>query len=216
MALVAAGHAGLAERHQHLAIGAELDDLMAELSACLCGHRDRVLTRGIGRPHVAFAIDVQPVRPDEHPGTEALDDVALCVEFVDRVDVLDAAVRVEAVDAEAPAVGNGHRIGLIASDEGPDAFSVDVHVHRRRRSHLASARQPRPVAAGHHQATAIRQSLHGTIRIRQPALRECHRSRDQKRPDARCGHRSNVMCLQHGSYPTAPQRTSRGQSLPDG
>ena len=43
--------------------------------------------------------------------------------------VVDAAVLVEAVDAEPAAIREGDRVGLVASDECPDALAVDVDVH---------------------------------------------------------------------------------------
>ena len=197
MVLIASGHSGFPQRHQHLAVGTEFDDPMPEAPAGLRRHRDSVLARAIGHPHIAFMVDVQPVRPDEHARAEALDDVALRVEFVDRVDVLDPAVLVEAVDAEPAAVGQRHRVGFVASDERPDALAVDVDVHRCRRPHLASARKPRPLAAGHHRAAAIRQSLHRTIRVRQSALRQRFHPNGKQCEDAPYRDRSETIRFRH-------------------
>ena len=52
---------GLPERHQDLAVGAELEDLLAL----------PVFVLRVGHPDVAVAIDRHPVRLDEHPVAEA-------------------------------------------------------------------------------------------------------------------------------------------------
>ena len=51
----AAGDAGLAERHQHLAVRAELEDLVALA----------VLAEAVGHPDIAVAVDVNAVRKQE-------------------------------------------------------------------------------------------------------------------------------------------------------
>ena len=59
-----AADARLAERHQHLAVGAELEDLMALA----------VLAARVGHPEVAVAVHGRAVREDEHalaPATRA-------------------------------------------------------------------------------------------------------------------------------------------------
>src|SRR6185369_15916417 len=112
MALVVAADTRLAERHQELPIGAELAYHVASLDAGLGG----------GRPHIAFAIDVQAVRPDEHLGTEAFHHIALGIELVDRVMRLEPAIGQHAIDAEAAAACDWHRVGLVAADERPDAL----------------------------------------------------------------------------------------------
>ena len=63
-----ASHAGLAERHQDLAVLTELEHLVALAVS------PRILAVGaftVGDPDVAVAVDVDPVRPDEHAGAES-------------------------------------------------------------------------------------------------------------------------------------------------
>ena len=57
-----AGDASLTERQQELAVGTELEDLMALA----------VLADAVGQPDIAFAIDMQAVRKDGQAGAEAL------------------------------------------------------------------------------------------------------------------------------------------------
>src|SRR5688572_24332033 len=104
MPLVAAWHSGLTQRHQHLPVGAELDDPMAEPAARLRCHGDRFRTGAVSCPDIALFVDVKPMRPDEHARAEALDDIAARIEPVDGVDVLHAALFIEAVDAEPASV----------------------------------------------------------------------------------------------------------------
>ena len=63
----AAGDARLAERHQHLAVRAELDDLLALCRPCCLR---------VGHPDVAVAVDVQAVRKHEQPCADALHGLA--------------------------------------------------------------------------------------------------------------------------------------------
>ena len=158
---------------------------------------------GVGRPHIALAVDVQAVRPDEHLRAEAFDDVALGVELVDRVVRLERAVGVHAVDAEAAAAGKRHRARLVAADEGPDALAVDVDVHRRRRSHLPAARKSCPFAARNARAAAVRQSPDRTVRIAGRPLRVGHRARAQYHHDAANRHPSRLNRLRHFTLPFA-------------
>ena len=67
-------HAGLPERHQDLAFGAELDDHAP--FACFSGKLLEVVgARGsrVGHPHISLSIDVDAVRPHEHPAAKAPD-----------------------------------------------------------------------------------------------------------------------------------------------
>ena len=79
-------HARLAQRHQDLAVGAELDDdaslvaFAGKLLELVRARRARV-----GHPHIAVAIDVDAVRPHEHPAAKAPDLLPRLVEMVDRV-----------------------------------------------------------------------------------------------------------------------------------
>ena len=83
-ALGVAGHALVAERHQHLAFRAELDH-----DAALA-----VPDPIVGRPDIAFIIDIEAMRLDEHIGAEAPHELAGRIELLDRV----AAVRGTAVE----------------------------------------------------------------------------------------------------------------------
>ena len=64
-------HAGLAECHQHLSFGTELDDGVAL----------PVLAISVGDVDVALLIDGNAVREHEHAGAKALDQLASRVEF---------------------------------------------------------------------------------------------------------------------------------------
>src|SRR5688572_9682540 len=114
---------------------------------------------------------MEPMRPDEHPGAKALDDVAYRVALEDRVEVLDLVVRAETIETESTARGHRHRAGLVTPDECPDALSVNVDMHGGWRPHLPPARQPCPVSSGNAGAASVGESLHGAVRIGQPALR---------------------------------------------
>jgi hypothetical protein len=178
-ALVVAGDAGLAECHQQLPVGAELAYHMTGLDAGLGGGRDRCFGGGVGRPHVAFAINVQAVRPDEHLRAEALDHVALGVELVDRVVRLELAIGQHAIDAEATTACDRHRICLVAADEGPDALAIDVDMHRCGWAHLAAAGQSGPFAARNARAAAISEAAHRAVGVVSRTLREALRRQQQ-------------------------------------
>ncbi len=62
-----------AERQQHLAVGAELEDLVALA----------VQAELVGRPDEAFGVDVKAVGPHEHPLAEALHQIAVRIETQD-------------------------------------------------------------------------------------------------------------------------------------
>jgi hypothetical protein len=68
-----AGHTGLAERHQQLSVGTELEHLVSFA----------ILTPGIGDPDVPFMVHVEPVRKDEHAGAKALEHLAGSIELHD-------------------------------------------------------------------------------------------------------------------------------------
>ncbi len=92
-----AGHAGMAERHQHLAIGTELNDDVALA----------VLALAVGDIDVALFVEREPVRKDEHPGAKAGEQIAVRVEMQHR-----RQIRVfQAIPA--------------AALERPDALAVD-------------------------------------------------------------------------------------------
>src|SRR5215472_10757904 len=67
----------LAQRHQHLSIGAELDDRVALA----------VAASAVGHPDVAIPVREQAVRPIDHAGTEARHQLARGVELLDRRDI---------------------------------------------------------------------------------------------------------------------------------
>src|SRR5215510_13936987 len=77
-----------AQRHQHLAVGTELDDHLSALVAL----RRPVLGDGIGNPDVAAPIDVETVRPDEHAAAEAPDHLAVGAELEYRIALRVAAL----------------------------------------------------------------------------------------------------------------------------
>src|SRR5580765_5797696 len=67
-------HARFAERHQHLALWAELDDnvpllVLARILLQLVGAR----YARVSHPHVALALDMDAVRPYEHAAAKAPD-----------------------------------------------------------------------------------------------------------------------------------------------
>src|SRR5262245_55013565 len=69
-----AGDAGLAQRQQYLAVGTELEHLVALA----------VLAEPVGDPHVALAVDGEAMRKKEEPGAEALHQRAGGIELEDR------------------------------------------------------------------------------------------------------------------------------------
>ena len=71
-------HARSAQRHQHLAIGTELDDdaslvVFSRKLLELVGGRDA----RVGHPHVSVSIDMDAVRPHEHAAAKAPDLLSL-------------------------------------------------------------------------------------------------------------------------------------------
>src|SRR5262252_1828063 len=72
---------GLAEREQDLAVGAELENLMAFA----------VLALGVGNPDVAVAVDKNSVRKHEHSGTETFHQVSGSVELEHGSEIRAAA-----------------------------------------------------------------------------------------------------------------------------
>ena len=117
----AAFNARCSKRQQHLAGGAELDDDVAPLVAlrnAVGGHR-------FGHPDVAFAIDVEAVRPDEHAAAKGLRHLAVGSELHDGVGLGIAAFVAEArwiLEAFAP-------------DNRPDVLTVRVDHHLAHGAH---------------------------------------------------------------------------------
>src|SRR5262249_9667970 len=120
MVIVVAADAGLAERHQHLSVRAELAHDVPGLHTGLGGLGYSRIGGRVGDPDIALVIDMHAVRPDEHAGAEAFDHFAVAVELVDGVVRPDGAVAILAVDAEAAAPRHRHRARLVAADEDPD------------------------------------------------------------------------------------------------
>ena len=89
-------------------------------------------------------------------GAETLRDRAVSFELEDGVHLLDLTVRRQAINAKSTAATDGHRTRLVAADQRPDAFTVDVHVHGCWRAHLPSAWKLRPLASGNARAAAVR------------------------------------------------------------
>ena len=194
---ITAGNSGLAESHQDLSIGTEFADNVPRLHAGFGCNRHGLFRRCIGHPHITFPVDMHSMRPDEHLSAEALHDIPLRVELVNRVVRLEFAIRVHAVDPETAASGDRHGAGLIASNNRPDALTVGIDVHRCRRSHLSSSRKPRPFTSGDARPAAIGQSPDGTVRIVSGSLGERHYARSKKCHDgARCDP-SHSDCLRH-------------------
>ena len=82
-----------------------------------------------------------------------------------------------------PPLRERHRARLVAADDGPEAFAVDVDVDGRRRAHLAAAGKLRPAAAGHHRAAAVEPShFYGPVGIGESsALRRRRTSRGEEK-----------------------------------
>src|SRR5262249_14531210 len=115
----------------------------------------------------------------------------------DRVMLLELAVRLHAVDAEPPASSDWHRVGLIAPDQCPDAFAVDIDMYRSRRSHLAAARKFCPFATRDRGAATVGQAPYRAIGIAARRLRQAdHTARKQCRDGAQ-RHPSSSNCLRH-------------------
>jgi hypothetical protein len=157
-----------AERHEQFSIRAELEDLVPGMHACLCCHFHTLRACCVGHPHIALTVHMEPVWPNEHPAAEAFDDLTFWVELEDRIDVLDLVVRAEAVDPKAAAGGHRHRAGLVASDDGPDAFTVNIDIDGSGRSRRPAC----PLTSRNERTASICQSLDGPVRIGQPGLRE--------------------------------------------
>src|ERR1043165_8752929 len=109
--------AGLAERHQELPLGAELEHLMP-LAVPLRILAVRALA--IAHPDVPVAVDMDAMWANEHAGAETPDDVARLVELQNRGDV---------------------RFGTVVSTapfEHPDAAAVAIDGDAGRRRRLSA------------------------------------------------------------------------------
>ena len=121
---------GRSERQQHLAGRTELDDDVPALVAL----RNAVGRHRVGHPDVAFAIDVEPVRPDEQAAAEGLRDLPVGSELHDRI-----GLRIAALVAEARRV-----LEAFAADDGPDVLTVRVDDHLAHGAHGPAVGQLRP------------------------------------------------------------------------
>ena len=109
----------------------------------------------------------------------------------------ELAVWIHTVETEAAAPCCRHRAGLVASDEGPDTLTVDVHVHGGRRSHLPPAWKPGPLPSRNARAASVRQSLDGAIRIVRRSLCEGRHAGGGESHDSAQHHQSDSNCLRH-------------------
>jgi hypothetical protein len=139
---------GFAERHQQLALRAELEDLMTarrpwqgtiarrgrvrlpgcRLRAARWRRRLRRIILSVGHPDVAIAIDVQPVREDEHALREARD------QFAGRIELEE---RRQARHLTRCAIETRVRAAALAN---PDAAPVAVDIDGTGRSPRAAVR----------------------------------------------------------------------------
>src|SRR5260370_42173651 len=122
-------HPGFGGRHPTGSVGTELADAVPRPHAAF-GRGCHGVPRGpVRRPHIAVAVDMHPVRPDEHPGAKTFDHVAFRIELVDRVVRLELTVRIHAVEAEPAAPCGGHRARLVPRDHRPDTLYLAVNLH---------------------------------------------------------------------------------------
>src|SRR6266851_5903733 len=118
--LTIAGNVGLAQHHQELARGAELED----------GISLAVDANAVGGPDISFAIDEKPVWPVKQAGAEANYQFAIAIEFLNRInrfaDWIHAAFRTAAI-------------------QHPDAFAVRIDFDANHLAPRPLRRKPRPV-----------------------------------------------------------------------
>src|SRR5205807_1559714 len=79
-------HAGFSNSHQDLAVGAEFDH-DASLVLFAGKFLEVIGARGscIGHPDISVAVDMDTMRPHEHPAAEASDLLAGLVKMMDRI-----------------------------------------------------------------------------------------------------------------------------------
>src|SRR5579871_1245953 len=170
----ACGHSLLAERQEHLAFRAQLEDFLAhdDAAGVSRGHAEnRLLVVDIGGPQVAIAVHREPVRIGKQSRAEALEKLAGGIELQDR------GIR----GAPADAGGRARRHHVEAPVKDPDVASrVDMHA-----DHLAPAasvhilRKPGPAL---HQAVGVwqlaRLGILRGLRARQSSERGDHSDPD--------------------------------------
>ncbi len=125
-----------ADRHQHLPVRADLQDLLAHRDALSVFRRhaeDRLFVVGIGRPDIAVLVDGESVRVRKESDAEAL------VVAAGRIELQDGRV------VFAPIHAGGVAVGLIveAAVKHPDV-AVRRHVDADDLSPLASLRTLHP------------------------------------------------------------------------
>ena len=69
------------------------------------------------------------MRPNEHLGSETLNDVAVLIEFINRVVRFEFPVGIHAVETKTAAPRRRQGTGLIASNKRPDTLAVNIDVH---------------------------------------------------------------------------------------
>ncbi len=141
------GDPGLAQGEQHLALGAELDDLVAFA----------FLAVGVGDPDVAGPVDVNAVGKGEHPGTEALEIPAGRAEPDERRERrADAGVRAAALEhPDVAAAIDVDRAGLppfpAVGQFRPAVLAVGIVLGLRDRDHHCDrGDKSRPACASIH------------------------------------------------------------------
>jgi hypothetical protein len=125
-------YARCAQGHQNSSVMTELDHLVPPRSLGGPGGGDC-----IGHPHVAVGVHIDAMRPYKHAAAKAFDDIAVQVEFDDRVQI-----RIETLVAETL------RCTGVTSDHCPDVFAIRVHRYSADRTHLSPIRQFRPAIDG--------------------------------------------------------------------
>src|SRR5262249_14978287 len=99
MLVVGAGHARFAKRHHQLAVTAELVDLMPEVFLEPGVAARIAVGRAVGHPDEPFTIDEEAVREVHDPFAEAPHELAVHIDFDDRIEYgLGAAVRAAAIE----------------------------------------------------------------------------------------------------------------------
>ena len=116
-----AGHALLAERHQHLACRTQLEDFLAhDYAFCILGrHAEHCLfIVHVADPQISVSIDGEAVRISEQSHAKALQKLARWIEFQNR--------RIGIAPPDAGSVAGRH--GVEASMKDPDvAVAMDMH-----------------------------------------------------------------------------------------
>ena len=118
------GDTGLAERHQDLSVGTELENLMT-LSVLV-----RILAIGsfsVRHPYVAFTVDANTVRTDEHSRPKALHRLSRFIKFHNGRQIRSGAVL------------------SAASVKGPNTGPVTIHGNTGRGSNLSSLGKLEPI-----------------------------------------------------------------------